>query len=87
MGYFEQAISEDPEYALAYVGLADSYNVMGFYSFLPPKESFPKAKAAAGKALELNEGLAEAHNSLAYATLYYDWNFAAAEREFIRATG
>ncbi len=83
--YFEQAISEDPEYALAYVGLADSYNVMGFYSFLSPKESFPKAKAAAEKALELNEELAEAHNSLAYATLYYDWNFAAAEKEFLRA--
>ena len=85
IGYFEQAISKDPKYALAYVGLADSYNVMGFYSFLPPKESFPKAKAAAVKALELKEELAEAHNSLAYATLYYDWNFAAAEKEFLRA--
>jgi TolB-like protein/Tfp pilus assembly protein PilF len=85
VGYFEQAISEDPKYALAYVWLADSYNVMGFYSFLPPKEAFPKAKAAARKALELNEELAEAHNSLAYATLYYDWDFAAAEKEFLRA--
>ena len=50
LGYFEQAMLEDPGYALAYVGLADSYNVLGFYSFLPPKESFPKAKAAARKA-------------------------------------
>jgi len=85
MEFFEQAIAADPQYALAYVGLADSYNVMGFYSFLPPKESFPKAKQAAGRALELNSEMAEAHNSLAYATLYYDWDFPAAERSFLRA--
>ena len=85
LGYFEKAISTDPGYALAYVGLADSYNVLGFYSFLPPKESFPKAKAAAKRALELNGRLAEAHNSLAYATLYYDWDFTAAENGFKRA--
>lgn len=85
IGYFEQAIAEDPAYALAYVGLADAYNVMGFYSFLSPAESFPKAKQAAKKALELNAEMAEAYNSLAYATLYYDWDFAAAEKGFVRA--
>ena len=84
VGYFEQAIAEDPGYALAYVGLADSFNVMGFYSFLPPSDSFPKARAAAGKALEIEE-IAEAYNSLAYATLYYDWDLAAAEKGFLRA--
>jgi TolB-like protein/DNA-binding winged helix-turn-helix (wHTH) protein len=84
VAFFEQAIAEDPDYALAYVGLADSFNVMGFYSFLPPDESFPKARVAASKALELEE-LAEAYNSLAYATLYYDWDLAQAEKGFLRA--
>lgn len=84
VGYFEQAIAEDPSYALAYVGLADSFNVLGFYSFLPPNESFPKARVAASKALELEE-LAEAYNSLAYATLYYDWDIPEAEKGFLRA--
>ncbi len=83
--YFEQAMSRDPGYSLAYVGLADSYNLLGFYGFLPPKEAFPKAKAAARQALALNEKLAEAHNSLAYAVLYYDWDFMTAEKEFTRA--
>jgi tetratricopeptide (TPR) repeat protein len=83
--YFEQAITKDPGYSLAYVGLADTYNVLGFYGFLPPKEAFPKAKAAARQALALNEKLAEAHNSLAYAVLYYDWDFMTAEKEFTRA--
>jgi TolB-like protein/Tfp pilus assembly protein PilF len=85
LGYFEQALLEDPQYALAYIGLADSYNVLGFYSYLSPKESFLKAKVAAEKALKLNEELSEAHSSLAYAMLYYDWDFASAEREFRRA--
>jgi TolB-like protein len=83
--YFEQAISKDPGYSLAYVGLADTYNVLGFYGFLSPKEAYPKAKAAARQALALNEKLAEAHNSLAYAVLYYDWDFMTAEKEFTRA--
>lgn len=83
--YFDQAISEDPEYTLAYVGLADSFNVMGFYNMLSPGESFPKAKIAAEKALKLNGDLAEAYSSLAYVALYYDWDFAVAEKGFIRA--
>lgn len=83
--YFDQAIAEDPNYALAHVGLADSYNVMGFYTFLRPDESFPKAKVAARRALELNPDLAQAHNSLAYTALYYDWDFDTAEKEFRRA--
>lgn len=83
--YFEEAIAEEPDYALAYVGLADSYNILSFYSGARPVDSFPKAKAAALKAIALDETLGEAHNSLAYATYRYYWDFAEAESEFKRA--
>ncbi|MGB9205896.1 MAG: protein kinase [Terriglobales bacterium] len=83
--YFEQAIEKDPGYALAYAGLADSYaGLGGDWLYLPPSESFPKAKAAAMKALELDDTLAEAHAALAYATLF-NWDWVGAEREFKRA--
>jgi serine/threonine-protein kinase len=82
---FSQAIDKDPNYALAYVGLADSYSLLSMYGGPPPKEVFPRAKAAATKALEINETLAEAHNSLAYVYERYDWNWKAAEAEFKRA--
>jgi serine/threonine-protein kinase len=83
--YFEQAIARDPGYALAYAGVADCYNMLGFYCALPPGDSFPKAKSNAVKALELNDGLAEAHTSLAFATLLYDWDWSSAEKGFLRA--
>jgi TolB-like protein/tetratricopeptide (TPR) repeat protein len=83
--YFEHAIQKDPNYALAYTGVADSYNILGFYSVLRPKEAFPRAKTAAKKALEIDETIAEAHTSLAFAQLFYDWNWSAAEREFHHA--
>jgi Tfp pilus assembly protein PilF len=83
--YFNQAIEADPSYGLAYAGLADCYNMLGDYAFVLPHDSYPKAKAAAIKALEIDEHLAEAHNSLALVKLYYDWDFPAAEREFKRA--
>jgi serine/threonine protein kinase/tetratricopeptide (TPR) repeat protein len=83
--YFEQAIDKDPGYALAYAGLADSYSVLGGdWLYLPPSESFPKAKAAAKKALDLDDTLAEAHAALAYGTLF-DWEWVRAEQEFKRA--
>ncbi|MGH8003744.1 MAG: tetratricopeptide repeat protein, partial [Limisphaerales bacterium] len=82
---FAQAIEKDPAYALAYDGLADSYIILGYYSMLPPREAFPKAKAAAMRALELDENLAEAYPSLAYARHYYDWDWSAAEKDFKRA--
>jgi serine/threonine protein kinase/tetratricopeptide (TPR) repeat protein len=83
--HFDQAISIDPGYALAYAGLADSYAALGGdWLYLPPSESFPKAKAAAMKALELDDTLAEAHAALAYAT-FFDWDWPSAEREFKRA--
>ena len=83
--YFEQAIEEDPTYALAYIGLADSYNLLTVYSDVNPKESYSKAREAAEKALEIDENLGEAHNSLAYIKERYDWDFAGAERGFKRA--
>ena len=84
--YFQQAIEKDPGYALAYAGLADSYNGLGGgLIYLPPSETLPKAKAAAKKALELDDTLAEAHAALAYAEWFYDWDWPSAEREFRRA--
>ncbi|HLG93710.1 MAG TPA: protein kinase, partial [candidate division Zixibacteria bacterium] len=83
--YFEEAIQKDPLYALAYAGLADSYNMLGFYSMLPPKEAFSKARAAALKALEIDENLAEAYPALAYARHYHDWNWTGAEKDYQRA--
>jgi eukaryotic-like serine/threonine-protein kinase len=85
IGFFQQAIDKDPGYAMAYVGLAEAYNGLGGFPYMPPREAFPKAKAAATKALELDDMLAEAHATLGYAELYYDWNWASAEREFRRA--
>jgi len=83
--YFEQAIDQDPGYAPAYSGLADAYSVLGYQGVIPPREAMPKAKAAAEKALVIDETLAEAHTSLGFVLLYYDWNWPGAEREFRRA--
>jgi serine/threonine protein kinase/tetratricopeptide (TPR) repeat protein len=86
LAYFQQAIEKDPGYALAYAGVADSYAVgNGGYLGLTQHESRPKAKAAALKALELDDSLAEAHTTLADTYLYYDWDFAKADQEFRRA--
>jgi TolB-like protein/Tfp pilus assembly protein PilF len=83
--YFNQAIAADPKYALAYVGLADSYVLMPLYGAGVPRDSYPKAKAAAKKALELDDALAEAHTSLAQVHTYYDFDFSQATKEFQRA--
>lgn len=83
--HFQQAIDLDPGYALAYAGLADSYNMLGDYSVLPPKEAFPRAEAAAIKALEMDDTLAEAHTSLGFVKMAYDGDWAGADREFRRA--
>jgi eukaryotic-like serine/threonine-protein kinase len=83
--YFEQAIAEDPGYALAYTGLADSYALALDYSGAPVKEGMERAKAEARKAIELDETLAEAHTSLGWVTFIYDWDWVGAEREFSRA--
>ncbi len=85
--YFNQAIEKDPTYALPYAGLAYSYNQMGheLYSVMPQQEAYPKAKAAAMKALELDETLADAHNVLAMVRLRYDRDWLGAENEHKRA--
>ena len=85
--YFNQAVARDSGYAAAYSGLADSYALMGDWQFsvMTPKEAMPRAKAAAMKALELDDSLGEAHASLALCLDGFDWDFAAADREFRRA--
>jgi len=83
--YFEQAIEADPNYALAYAGLADAYNMLGGYGLLLPKEGFSKAKSVATKALEIDDTLAEAHASLALIRQVNDYDWSGSEREFKRA--
>ena len=85
--YFKRAITIDPSYAEAYAGLADSYAVAGDwkYGVLPPLDAFPKATAAAAKALVLDASLGEAHASLAYALDLYGWDWVAAETEYKQA--
>jgi TolB-like protein/DNA-binding winged helix-turn-helix (wHTH) protein len=79
--YFQEAIDKDPTYASAYAGLADCYNVLGYYRYQSPSETFARGKAAAQRALQIDESLAEAHASLAYDKLYYDFDWTGAERE------
>ena len=83
--YFQQAIDEDPTYALAYAGLADTYVYLSFFNVVPPRDAMPKAKAIAEKALELDGQLAEAHVSLGYISYTYDWDWPAAGRHFDQA--
>jgi serine/threonine protein kinase/Tfp pilus assembly protein PilF len=83
--YFRQAIEEDPSYGLAYAGLAQSYGLFPYYGVEPPGASCPKAKAAAMKALDIDEKLADAHVALEWTKLYCDWDWPGADREFNRA--
>ena len=80
--FFNQALEIDPNNSAAHAGLADCYNMLVVYGRLEPKEGFPKAKDAALKALEIDEGSAEAHTSLAFINFRWDWDRAATEREF-----
>jgi len=83
--YFNQVISKDPNYAPAYTGLADCYALLNVYNVVAATEVYPKAQAAAARALELDESLAEAHTSLAFVTYRYYWDWAQAEQHFKRA--
>jgi eukaryotic-like serine/threonine-protein kinase len=83
--YFNQAVSADPAYALAYAGLADTYNLISFFNLLQPREAMPQAKAAAAKALQIDPDLAEAHISLGYSAYTFDWDWEASTRHFDRA--
>ena len=83
--YFQQAIDKDPAYALAYAGLADTYVYLSFFNMVAPREAMPRAKAAAAKALEIDDHLAEAHVSLGYISYTYDWDWPAAGKHFDQA--
>ena len=83
--HFQQSVQRDPNFALGYVGLADSYIGLTFYNFAAPHETMPKAKESAIKALALDNTLAEAHTSLAHVLMNYDWNWSEAEKEFKRS--
>jgi tetratricopeptide (TPR) repeat protein len=83
--YFHESSDADPTYAPAYAGEADCYNFLGYGNYLSPKDSFPKAKAAAEKARALDPTLADPYVALAYASMYYDWDFREAEKHFHRA--
>jgi DNA-binding winged helix-turn-helix (wHTH) protein/TolB-like protein/Tfp pilus assembly protein PilF len=85
ISYFNEAVEKDQSYALAYVGLADSYSLLSDYNGLPPNEAYPQAKRAAERALELDDQLAEAHAALAFIKASYDWDWPGAEREYRRA--
>jgi serine/threonine protein kinase/Tfp pilus assembly protein PilF len=83
--FFQRAIEKDPNFALAYSGLADAYSNQGTSAAAPPMDVFPKAKDAAQRALQIDDTLAEAHTSLAWVMALYDWDWAGSEREFQRA--
>jgi eukaryotic-like serine/threonine-protein kinase len=83
--HFQHAIEKDPRYALAHTGVAESYVLLGWNSYLPPKEAFPNAKVAAMTALRLDPALGEAHTPLAAALWLYDWKWEDARREFERS--
>ncbi|MEP7325460.1 MAG: protein kinase [Gemmatimonadota bacterium] len=82
---FTEAIRMDPNYALAHVGLADSYNILGFYDLIPPHEAFSRARASALAALALDPDMAEAHTSLGYVQVNHDWDYPAGERSYLKA--
>jgi tetratricopeptide (TPR) repeat protein len=82
---FEKAVSLDPDYALAWAGVADAYTTIGYYGLARPEASMPKAIEAARRAVALNPSLAEAHNALAIASLSGTWDTAQAEKEFLNA--
>ena len=83
--HFQEAIEQDPGYALAYTGLADTYNLLGYYNTQRPAHAYPRAKAASARALEIDPSMAEAHGSLGYTNLFFDRDWPAAERSFREA--
>jgi tetratricopeptide (TPR) repeat protein len=83
--YFTQAVVRDPQYAEAYVGLADCYNLLREYSLMAPEEAYPRAMSAAQRAIALNDSLSGAHSSLGFVDFYWSWDVAGAQREFARA--
>jgi TolB-like protein/predicted Ser/Thr protein kinase/lipoprotein NlpI len=85
IGYFQQAIAKDRNYAPAYAGMAEAYNQLAAFSWSPPREVVPKSKAAALRALEIDDRLADAHAALGYSSIIYDYDWPAAKRHYERA--
>ena len=85
IGFFQEAIEKDPNYALAYFGLAEANRTLAITSDVPSKDSLPQAKAAATKALQIDDALAEAHASLSFSLIWHDWDWVGGEREAKRA--
>ena len=83
--HFQEAIDLDPNYALAYTGLADTFNILGYYNTQRPHDAYPRGKAAAARALALDDSLAEAHASMGYIQIFYDLDWPGAARSFLRA--
>src|SRR5580700_729326 len=83
--FFTQAVVRDPQYAEAYVGLADCYNLLREYSLMPANEAYPRAQAAARRAIALDDSLSDAHSALGFVDFYWSWDVAGAQREFVRA--
>ena len=83
--YFTQAVVHDPQYAEAYAGLADCYNLLREYSLMPANEAYPRAQAAARRAIALDDSLSDAHSALGFVDFYWSWDVAGAQREFVRA--
>jgi serine/threonine protein kinase/Tfp pilus assembly protein PilF len=84
VSFFQKAVDQDPNYALAYASMAESYNLLGAFHYLPPEEAFPKAAAAAKRAVELDGNLAEAHVVFG-GVLFHHWDFTGARREYVQA--
>lgn len=87
ISFFQQMIKRDPSSSLAYAGLADAYNSLGYFNYLPADEAYSRAREEVEKALAIDETLAEAHISLASIKLFYDWNLLEAEKDLLRAIG
>jgi len=83
--YFQQAVELDPQFALAYTGIADAYAFLGFYSLMAPDKCHPLAKAAAAKAVQIDHSLAEVHTTLAFLSGFYDWDWPEARKHFQKA--
>jgi TolB-like protein/Flp pilus assembly protein TadD len=85
VGFYEQAVQKDPDYAAAYAGLAEAYLILGIYNFRPPHEVHPRAKEAAIRALEIDDSLADAHSAMGCLHAVYDWDWVRAEKSFRRS--
>jgi serine/threonine protein kinase len=83
--YFQLAVEKDPGYALPHVGIADAYGILGVYGFMPPHQAYPRARAAANRALEIDPELGEVYASLGWITMWYDRDWPAAESHFLKA--